>query len=150
MTMGMALQCLYAFLGCVGFCFVFNIRGWGLLLTSLGGTIGWAVYLLFTPLQNDIVQYFIATLAISAYSEIMARVRKSPVTGYLLVALLPMVPGSGIYYTMQYCVLGNTEMFLQTLLHTLGIAGSLALGILMVSSFVNLIHIIRTSRIKIK
>ena len=56
------------------------------------------------------------------------------VTGYLLVALFPLVPGGGIYYTMEYCIAGNTQMFLETGLHTLGIAGALALGILLVSS----------------
>lgn len=35
---------------------------------------------------------------------------------------------------MEYCIAGNTQMFLETGLHTLGIAGALALGILLVSS----------------
>ena len=85
-------------------------------------------------MQNDIVQFFIATVVITIYSEVMARIHKVPVTGYLLIALLPMVPGGGIYYTMEYCIAGNTQMFLETGLHTLGIAGALALGILLVSS----------------
>ncbi len=115
-------------------CLVFNVRGKLIFFTSLGGAIGWFIYLLFSPLQNDIVQFFIATVVITVYSEVMARVHKVPVTGYLLIALLPMVPGGGIYYTMEYCIAGNTQMFLETGLHTLGIAGSLALGILLVSS----------------
>lgn len=115
-------------------CLVFNVRGKLIFFTSLGGAIGWFIYLLFSPLQNDIVQFFIATVVITIYSEVMARVHKVPVTGYLLIALLPMVPGGGIYYTMEYCIAGNTQMFLETGLHTLGIAGSLALGILLVSS----------------
>lgn len=115
-------------------CLVFNVRGKLIFFTSLGGAIGWFIYLLFSPLQNDIVQFFIATVVITVYSEVMARVHKVPVTGYLLIALLPMVPGGGIYYTMEYCIAGNTRMFLETGLHTLGIAGSLALGILLVSS----------------
>lgn len=118
------------------------MRGKILLLASLGGALGWLVYLLCNPLQNDIIQFFFATVAISIYSEIMARLYKAPVTGYLLVSLLPLVPGGGIYYTMEYCIIGNTEMFLETGIHTLGIAGALALGILLVSSFVRLWHIV--------
>lgn len=135
------LPCLYAFAACFGFSVVFNMRGKILLFASLGGALGWLVYLLCGPVQNDIIQFFFATIAISVYSEIMARVHKVPVTGYLLVSLLPLVPGGGIYYTMEYCIIGNTEMFLETGLHTLGIAGALALGILLVSSFVRLWHI---------
>ena len=108
-------------------CLVFNVRGKLIFFTSLGGAIGWFVYLLCRPLQNDLV-------VITIYSEVMARIHKVPVTGYLLIALLPMVPGGGIYYTMEYCIAGNTQMFLETGLHTLGIAGALALGILLVSS----------------
>jgi uncharacterized membrane protein YjjB (DUF3815 family) len=94
------------------------------------------------------MQFFVATIAISIYSEIMARVHKAPVTGYLLVSLLPLVPGGGIYYTMEYCIIGNTEMFLETGIHTLGIAGALALGILLVSSFVRLWHIVTSTEDK--
>ena len=115
------------------------------MLASLGGALGWFVYLLCSPVQNDILQFFLGTVALSIYSEIMARVEKTPVTGYLLVALLPMVPGGGIYYTMEYCIIGNTDMFLETGLHTLGIAGALAMGILLVSSFVRLWHHIITT-----
>lgn len=132
------LPCLYAFIACVAFCLVFNMRGKLIFFTSLGGAIGWFVYLLLSPLQNDIVQFFLATVVITLYSEIMARIHRVPVTGYLLIALLPMVPGGGIYYSMEYCIAGNTEMFLETGLHTLGIAGALALGILLVSSLVRL------------
>lgn len=142
------LPCLYAFAACLGFSVVFNMRGKILLFASLGGALGWLVYLLCGPAQNDILQFFLATIAISVYSEIMARVHRAPVTGYLLVSLLPLVPGGGIYYTMEYCIIGNTEMFLETGIHTLGIAGALALGILLVSSFVRLWHIVTSTEDK--
>lgn len=142
------LPCVYAFAACAAFSIVFNMRGKTLVFASAGGALGWLVYLLCNPLQNDILQFFFATIAISIYSEIMARIHKAPVTGYLLVALLPLVPGGGIYYTMEYCIVANTDMFLETGLHTLGIAGALAMGVLLVSSFVRLWHIVRISRMK--
>lgn len=119
-------------------CLVFNVRGKLIFFTSLGGAIGWFVYLLCRPLQNDIVQFFIATVVITIYSEVMARIHKVPVTGYLLIALLPMVPGGGIYYTMEYCVSGQTSQFIETGIHTFAIAGALAVGVLIVSSLVHL------------
>lgn len=142
------LPCLYAFAACAAFSIAFNMRGKMLVFASLGGAIGWFVYLLWNPLQNDILQFFLGTVALSVYAEIMARVHKTPVTGYLLVALLPMVPGGGIYYTMEYCIIGNTDMFLETGLHTLGIAGSLAMGVLLVSSLVRLWHVVAASKRK--
>lgn len=132
------LPCLWAFFACAGFCLVFNMHGRILVLSSLGGAVGWFVYLLCNPMQNDIIQFFFATVATAVYSEIMARLTKRPATEFQIVALLPMVPGGGIFYTMEYCVVGNTEMFIKTGLHTLGIAGALAMGILLISSFVRL------------
>ncbi|HAH78642.1 MAG TPA: hypothetical protein DEB16_02290 [Ruminococcaceae bacterium] len=136
--MSYLVPCAWAFLACAAFCIVYNIRGWMLVVASLGGSVGWLVYLLLAPLGNDIVQFFLATVVTAVNSEILARVFKKPATEFQIVALLPMVPGGGIFYTMEYCVIGNNAMFLQTGLHTLGIAGALAMGILLVSSLFRL------------
>ena len=44
---GFLLPCLYAVLACVAFCFILNQRGLLLVVSSLGGGVGWAfrVYL---------------------------------------------------------------------------------------------------------
>lgn len=142
------LSCLLAFVACIPFCILFHIRK-GVLLCALGGALGWFVYLVTAPLvRSDITQAFLAAMAISAYAETMARVRKCPVTGYLLVAFFPLVPGGGIYYTMEYAINGETQLFLETFLHTLGLAGALAVGVLLVSSFVRLMHTLRCRRMK--
>lgn len=129
------LPCAYAFLACTGFCLVFNIHGPGIAICGTGGALGWLVYLLalmFT--QHDILSFLLAAIAITLYSEIMARIRRCPVTSYLIIALLPLVPGGGIYTAMRYCSEGDMPMFLSTLVHTFGIAGALALGAVLGSS----------------
>lgn len=138
------LSCLYIFMACLGFCIVFDIRSpKHILVASLGGTLGWLVYLLCTPLNSDLLQFFISSCVISAYSECMARIFKAPVTGFLILSILPLVPGNGIYYTMEYCVSGDVSMFIETGMHTFGIAGSLAVGVLFVSSSVRLYRNVR-------
>ena len=128
----------------MSFSIFFNIHGSGVVVCGLGGALGWLVYLLSAPLfHSDVLQSFFAAIAISAYSEIMSRIRKCPVTGYLLVAFFPLVPGGGIYYTMEYAINGETQQFIETGLHTLGVAGSLAVGVLLVSSAVRMWTIYR-------
>ena len=73
-------------------------------------------------------------MAIAVYAELMARLRRCPVTGYLLVGLLPLVPGGGIYYAMRHCVDGEIDLFLDSLLQTLGMAAALAVGAMVASS----------------
>lgn len=129
------LSCLWAFLACIGFGIVFNIQGFGILICGLGGAVGWLVYLVSISFTgSDIFSAFLAAMAIGAYSELMARVRRCPVTGYLQVALLPLVPGAGIYHAMWYCVAGETQLFLSTLLHTMGFAAALSVGAMLISS----------------
>ncbi|MGE4276133.1 MAG: threonine/serine exporter family protein [Lawsonibacter sp.] len=129
------LPCIWASLACVGFGLVFNIQGIGILICGFGAGLGWLVYLLSMRVWGgEVLSAFLAAMAIGAYSEMMARLRRCPVTGYLQVALLPLVPGAGIYYAMQYCVEGETQLFLATLLHTFGIAASLSVGAMLITS----------------
>ena len=125
------LPCLCAFLACVGFTLVFNIHGVGKLICGVGGALGWLIYLLA---GRTILAGFLASAALGVFSAGMARIRRCPVTAYLLVALLPLVPGGGIYYAMSYCVAGETQLFLATLLHTFGMAAALAVGAMLTSS----------------
>jgi len=131
------LPCLCAFLACLGFTLVFNIHGVGKLICSLGGALGWLIYLLA---GRSIFAAFLASAAVGMYSEIMARLRRCPVSGYLLVALLPLVPGGGIYYAMSYCVAGDTQRFLSTMLHTFGMAFALAVGAMMTASLFRAVY----------
>lgn len=133
------LPVLFAFLASGAFALIYNIHGFGILICAFGGALAWSAYLLSAPLlQSDISQTFVASLVISVYAEVMARIRKCPVTGYLLVAIFPLVPGGGIYYTMEYAMEGEVDAFLDSFLHTLGLAGAIAVGVLLVSSAVRM------------
>ncbi len=136
------LPVFFAFASCACFSVIYNIHGGGILICAFGGALGWLFYLLSAPLVgDDIVQTFVAALAISAYAEVMARIRKCPVTGYLLVAIFPLVPGGGIYYTMEHAINGEIDAFLASFLHTLGLAGAIAVGVLLVSTAVRMWNI---------
>ena len=133
------LCCAFAFLGCLGFCPSVNVQGIGALLCCLGGALGWAVYLLAEGLcHNSFVSTLIAAVSVSAYSEVMARVRKCPATSYLTIALFPLVPGLTIYQAMDHVIRGDMDLFWEKFFLTFGIAGCIALGLLMVSSALDL------------
>lgn len=135
------LPCLYAFVACAGFCPLYNIRGLGIVLCSLGGSLGWLAYLLAQAAGAHIaLAAFCAGVAIAAYAEAMARIRKCPASGYLLLAFFPLVPGSGIYYTVQAYFQGDAARFSALGRSTLGMAGGLAIGVLLVSSAVRMYH----------
>lgn len=134
---GPLAQCAAAFLACLGFCLLYNVHGGGVVLCCLGGALGWGVCLgagLVT--DNLYFRYLAAAVCIAIYAEAMARVRKYPVTAYLVVSYFPLVPGSYVYYTMFYAIQGEEQLFLETGLMTIGLAACLAMGTLLVSTTV--------------
>lgn len=133
------IQCLAAFVGCIGFAVIFNIHGPGILLCALGGAVSWAVYCLSTYYGcNETTCYFFAALTAATYSEAMARIRKYPAISYLVISIFPLIPGSGIYYTTNCLVMGDMSGFTGIGKQTIAIAGVIAVGILMVSTLVRL------------
>ena len=111
-----------------------------LILADIGGAAAWMVYLLCGALGCDVyaANLFAAVFA-ALYAEIMARVRKCPATPYLVIATIPMLPGAGVYYTMSLGLEGSMMASVAKGLQTIGIAGSLAVGILLVSTVFRLI-----------
>lgn len=136
---GLLESLIPCFIGCMGFCIIFNIHGKGSLLCALGGVLVWIVYSLTLQLSgSDLAGYFWGTLVAAGFSELMARVRKCPAISYLVVAIFPLIPGAGVYYTMRYAVLGQMDLFASQLMHTAAIAGIMAVAILLVSTSVRL------------
>ncbi len=142
-----AVMVLSCAAGCVGFSILFNIHGPGMILCALGGILTWAVYALAMQLgTGETMACFWCCVFASAYAEIMARIRKYPAISYLVVAIFPMLPGAGIYYTMNYAVQSDMARFSSRGMHTVAIAGAMAVGILLVSTSVRLWSNFRSRR----
>ena len=95
-------QLLAAFVGAMGFALLFGMRRRYLFAASLGALLGWGVYLLVEWLLGNT---FLPSLAAAAfalsYSEIMAKVLKTPATLFVIPAIIPLVPGGSLFYTMS-------------------------------------------------
>ena len=114
------IQCLSAFVACIGFSLIFRIHHQlrFVLVSSFGGALGWLVFLLFNNFNNELVAYFIAMTIVSLFSEIAARIFKAPATIFLQ---------------------GNTALFIDSFIHTIAISASLALAIMIVSTIFKVI-----------
>ena len=141
-TYNFPTQCVLCFLGCIGFSILFNIHDLGVIICALGATLVWAVYLTAEQLTGSaIMGYLWGAVTASAYSEIMARIRKFPAITYLVISIFPLIPGAGVYYTMCHAVDGDMEAFASQGMYTAAIAGIMAIGILLVSTTVRLYHV---------
>ena len=129
------LPVLWAFLSSLVFCGIFNVKDKKVILVSaLGGGLGWFAYLISAPFASVVMQNFIAAITVALFSEFMSRLLKTPSTVFLVIGVLPMVPGGGIYYTMEYGVQGNTQMFIEKGIETISVAGAIAVGVSVASA----------------
>lgn len=136
-----AVQCLLCFIGCIGFSILFNIHTLGVVICALGATLVWIVFCITEGMtESGIMGYFWGAVAASSYAEIMARIRKFPAITYLVISIFPLIPGAGVYYTMNYAVQGEMERFASQGMYTAAVAGIMAVGILLVSTAVRVHH----------
>ena len=128
-------QVIVEFFASFGFGIIFNIKGKKLIFAAIGGGLSWFFYLLLTQNKiSNILSLFIASIIFSIYSEICARHLKTPVTTLIICALIPLVPGAGMYYTMYETISGNVSEAVRLGLDTVASAGTLALGVIFVST----------------
>jgi len=145
--MTILLQCLYAFFSCVGFSIIFNVRGKTIIYAAIGGALGCLAFELITLFfAANLAPYFFAAATISLFSEVIARVKKVPVTICLIPGLIPYVPGGGIYYTMMHFINGDTLEFLASFVNTVSIAGALSFGTIVMSSLFRLVYNLKTKK----
>lgn len=131
------IQVSAALIGTLAFGLIFNIRGKKLLVGALGGMLAWALFLLLGLwIPSEVARYFLVSVAIAGYAEIFARVLKTPTTTFVMVSLISLIPGSGLYYTVASALNGDLPQFLEKALHTLALAAALSLGIVVVSALV--------------
>ena len=99
-----------------------------------------AGYGLFLLLGKSTMGYFLATLTIGIACEICARVMKRAATLFVTGAIIPLVPGVGLYNTMRHVVEGNYHEAVNVGAATiLGICG-IALAITMSSVLFSALH----------
>lgn len=110
-----------------------------MLLCALGGGFTWALYRICGILGAGMIPaYFIATLFAASYSEILARVRKHPAISSLVVSIIPLLPGAGVYRATASILTNDMDGFTTHAINTVSTAGAIAVGILIISTLARL------------
>lgn len=131
----MVIQTIMACLGSVGFGMVFNVRGRKLGLIAIGGGLGWAVYLWVMHMTGNVfTSVLLSTAVVTALSEVLARIIKTPIILLMVPMLIPLIPGGALYYTMSYFVHDDYPAFVASLQSLLTQAGAIAVGMIIMTS----------------
>ena len=141
------LQIIMAFFGTIGFGMLFRSRGKKLLLAGLGGMLAWALFLLLGCwIESEPIRYFIVSVIISVYAEVLARICKTPAGTFGILSLVPLVPGGGLYYSADYALSGDMQAFAAKALSTLSLTAMLSVGIVLVAAIAKFISSVRRGR----
>lgn len=130
----MIVQVISALIGSIGFAVFFNMKGKQIILAGAGSAATWIVYLLCQQqIEGYFVPYFIASIFVAVYAEIMARMNRAPATIFLTAAAVPLIPGGSLYYTMAGLVNGDQALFAESGASAVTIALAISLGFVVVA-----------------
>ncbi len=104
------VQLITSYIGSVAFGMIFGLRRRYLLVSGLGGLLAWAIYLgSFHFLGSEFFCCLLASAFAALFAELLAHLCKAPSTLFLIPALIPLIPGSFLYYTMSATVQSDME-----------------------------------------
>lgn len=133
------LQVFSAIFTSFGFGIIFRVRGINLIHTSIAGGMSWLIYLYTTRIGMGLgMSYFLATLTLSLYAEIVSIKRKTTVTAILVPALIPLAPGGAVYYTMYNILAQNYSVALEKGTSSFIMAGSMAVGVFTATTIIKI------------
>ncbi len=117
---------LTALFSTAGYCLLMNVPVKKIIPASVGGMLSWLLYLLLKDRVQSVFYLLVLVGAFAAtYSEIAAKIAKTPATLFLLPALIPLVPGGSAYYAM----LGLVQSRFADMRHYALLTGQWAVGL---------------------
>lgn len=107
-----------------------------ILPAALIAAAGYTVYeVIFTGFGYELAGYFAGTLVIAVAGELLARRMKTPSLIFVFPAIIPLVPGIGIYSTMLLLVQEDFSGAVRKGVGTVFIAGAMAVAIALTNMF---------------
>ena len=127
------IQLITGAIGSVGFGILFHIKKKYLPLAAVGGFLSWLVFLLGKEFWGNVfLPTLLAGFVTDVYAEILARICKETSTSFFVTSVIPLIPGSTLYYCMSSIVEGNTVQALEygrdTFLFAFGIAAGMSIA----------------------
>ncbi len=137
-------KAVFSTAACAAFAVQYNIRPKNITAAAAGALLIEVICesLIFLG-AGDIFAVFTAAAVGALFSEILARALKTPANMYLIVSIIPLVPGGMLYKTMSAFIANDLETGVNLAVKTVGIAGSIAVGVFLVSSVFRTFALIR-------
>lgn len=106
----MIIQVIAAFAAIFTFAMALEIPKKYLINCGFIGAAGWFVYLVVLQRFGMMTANLLGAAAITLLAHFFARIKKAPVTIFLIPGFLTLVPGAGLYRSVHYFFIGNRSM----------------------------------------
>ncbi|MBC7087530.1 MAG: threonine/serine exporter family protein [Tissierellales bacterium] len=139
--MNFLIQILLSFFSVFGFAVIFNTPKRLILLASINGMLGWLIFYFIQNLNsNFVLPPLIGSLFVGLLGEMLAVYNKQPATLFIIPAIIPFVPGYGIYYTMFHILNNDISNALSTGLESIFVAIAIACGLVVATSLIRIVR----------
>ena len=136
----MIIPLLIGFAPTVGFCLLFHVPFRHIIPVALVGGSGWALYTFcISQDTGKVIGCFLAACLVGLLGDICSRTLKEASTIFTIPGIMPLVPGSGMYYTMLALINGDYTSAAAQGSETLFMAGAIALALLVIGSIIKII-----------
>ena len=125
--MALSIGAVTSLVGSLGFALIFRLSARYLLPASFGGLLAFVVYFVCDTFGMGLfTANLLAAIVGSLYSELLARMMKTPSVEFMIPCIIPLVPGSMLYHTMSHLLAAEYapafDSFVKAMMTALGIA----------------------------
>jgi len=136
---------ILSFVSCLGFGVLFNVQKRTLLLAAANGAIGWTILLVLdVPQVSYIFANLLSAIIVGLLAEVFAVIQKTPATSFIVIGVIPLVPGFRVYRSMLFFVRGELDKGIAEGVHSCFMAVAIAVGIILATSIVRMTRQART------
>ena len=133
--MPMYIHIIFSYAAAVGFAVFLNAPRKTLFISGAVGMISWTIYVILMRLNFDMMfSNFMGASVASLLCEILAIKYKKPTILFVVPGIITLIPGLGLYNTMFHIIEGKYILALETGSNVMFASGSIALGVIVVSS----------------
>lgn len=135
---------IYCFIATFFFACVMNAPKKSIIYSAFIADIGYLIYYYLFNNNQEVLAFFLGTLAIALLGELFARIIKMPANIFIFPAVVPIVPGIGMYKTMLAFVRNDIDKALQlgvkNIINIIAMAMAIGLISLLMSYYPNVLN----------
>lgn len=126
---------IVCFVAVAFYCIIMSLPKRAIALSALCASVTYVIFrMIFLMVGAELLGYLAASLLAAFVSELLARICKMPATVFIFPAVIPLVPGIGLYRSMLCLVRSDMSGFASEGTKTLMISGIIAVTVAVVNA----------------